>query len=162
MHTSHNPAETIDLQPESAPKSHMEVNLAVADEDIWKCFLVLQALRPHLEKETYLQRIRSQQAQGYQLAFVGDSSTAFSAMGFRIMEMLYCGKFIYIDDLSTLPECRGKGYAGRLLDWVVQLAKEQGIGQIHLDSGHHRHTAHRLYLNKQFNIISHHFMREVK
>jgi GNAT superfamily N-acetyltransferase len=143
-------------------KSHLlKVTLATTDEDIEKCFLVLQALRPHLQKDMYLQRIRSQQAQGYQLAFVGNESLAFSAIGFRMMEMLYCGRFIYIDDVSTLPEHRGKGYAGQLLDWVVELAKENNIGQIHLDSGHQRHTAHRLYLNKKFNIISHHFMREV-
>lgn len=45
-------------------------------------------------------------------------STAF--VGYRTMNMLGTAKIIDIDDLSTLPEYRGKGYAGGLLKYVEQ------------------------------------------
>jgi ribosomal protein S18 acetylase RimI-like enzyme len=37
------------------------------------------------------------------------------------------GKHFYIDDLSTLPESRGKGYGGMLLDHVIELAKKKDM-----------------------------------
>ena len=80
-----------------------------------------------------------------------------SVAGFRFTEHLFGGLSLYIDDLSTLPEHRGKGYAGALLDHLVALARARGCEQVHLDSGHHRHDAHRLYLNQGFRISSHHF-----
>ena len=77
------------------------------------------------------------------------------------MQMLYSGEIIYIDDLSTLPEYRGKGYAGTLLDYLHKLAAENGKRAVHLDSGYHRNDAHRLYLNKGYKIASHHFAKEL-
>jgi hypothetical protein len=55
----------------------------------------------------------------------------------------------------------GKGYAGALLDWVFEKAKELGCQQIHLDSGYQRHAAHRLYLNKKMKMVCHHFSKEI-
>jgi GNAT superfamily N-acetyltransferase len=75
------------------------------------------------------------------------------------MQLLYSGKTLYIDDLSTLPEGRGKGYASALLDYVIAEARTLGCTCVTLDSGHNpaRYDAHRLYLSKRFNIVSHHF-----
>jgi GNAT superfamily N-acetyltransferase len=75
---------------------------------------------------------------------------------------LYNGKHIYIDDLSTLPEYRGKGYAGLLLDYVESEAIVKGYQAVTLDSGHHRAAAHRLYMNKGFTIVAHHFSKTLK
>ena len=82
-----------------------------------------------------------------------------AAIGYRIMNLLYSGKTLYIDDLSTLPEGRAKGYAGALLDFVIDEARKAGCSCVTLDSGHSpaRYDAHRLYLKKRFNIVSHHF-----
>jgi hypothetical protein len=48
------------------------------------------------------------------------------------------------------------------LDYVLEEAKKQELQSIHLDSGHQRHDAHRLYLNFGFSITSHHFAMELK
>ncbi len=122
-----------------------------------KCWLALYALRPHLLENELVEKIKGFQSRGYQLAFIEENGLAASIAGFRLTEHLAWGKTLYIDDLSTLPEYRGKGYGGHLLDWLFDFAKAQGCDQVHLDSGHHRHDAHRLYLNKGFRINSHHF-----
>ncbi|MBS1936158.1 MAG: GNAT family N-acetyltransferase, partial [Bacteroidetes bacterium] len=83
------------------------------------------------------------------------------ATGFRYLQFLYNGKHIYIDDLATLPSSRGKGYAGELLDYVINLAKEKGYKCVTLDSGYQRFDAHRLYLNKGFTLNCHHFSKNV-
>lgn len=139
----------------------MNVKTAKTDTDILKCWLVLKELRPHLEEDKFLARIKEMFTEGYQLAFIEENGKAVAAIGFRYENFLHCGKHFYIDDLSTLPEARGKGYGGMLLDHVAALAKEKGFGLITLDSGHHRFTAHRLYLNKGFEIKSHHFVKNL-
>lgn len=136
------------------------------DADILLAWPAVYALRPHLHHADYLTQVRAQMAEdGYRMigAFVEENGveviTAFS--GFRNMYKLSSGPGIYIDDLSTLPTHRGKGYAGALLDHIHALAKAEGKTNVQLDSGHHRKDAHRLYLNKGYVISAHHFTREV-
>jgi GNAT superfamily N-acetyltransferase len=99
--------------------------------------------------------------EGYTLAFVEENGLAAAAIGFRYQQKLFDGKQIYVDDLTTLPEHRGKGYGGLLLDHVFELAKARGYAHVSLDSGPSRHDAHRLYLNKGFRIASMHFLKAV-
>jgi GNAT superfamily N-acetyltransferase len=142
----------------------MKILTANDDASIGQCFDVMHALRPHLKKESFNDVIKKMMVAGYQLIFVEENGKAVCAAGFRFTELLAWGKAIYIDDLSTLPEARGKGYASALLDYIFQLAKEKDCDQVHLDSGcfEARYDAHRLYLKKGFNITSHHFAKKMK
>jgi len=141
----------------------MTISIAHSDADIRRCLPAMLALRSHLTDEQALEQIRIQQSEDrFVLAFVdeGDPEKPSPAVvGYRFMNVLYSGKTIYIDDLSTLPEARGKGYASALLDFVIEQASQNGCQCVSLDSGQNpaRYDAHRLYLNKRFNIVSHHF-----
>ena len=137
----------------------MQIKLAASAADIQKCFDVLLELRPHLVQEIFVSTIQEMLAEGYTLAFIEEEGKAVAAVGFRYLQFLYNGKHIYIDDLSTLPSFRGKGYAGKLLDFVVNTAKEKGYKAVTLDSGYQRLDAHRLYLNKGFTLNCHHFSK---
>ena len=139
----------------------MEIQLARTDQQILKCWEVMYALRPHLQKENFLPLIKEMMADGYQIAFLEENGKAISAIGFRYMQMLYNGKQFYIDDLSTLPAARGRGFGGELLQFVEDLAREKGYQMITLDSGYQRYDAHRLYLNKGFRIDCHHLTKKL-
>jgi GNAT superfamily N-acetyltransferase len=133
-----------------------EIFTANSDEEILACFSVFNLLRPHLRQESFLTQIRRQQAQGFQIVAIRIDSVVRSAIGFREAEYLIWGKIIYIDDLVTSDDARGKGLAGQLLDWVVDYAKTKALTGVHLDTGYARHVAHRFYLNKGFQIACHH------
>ena len=137
----------------------MEIKIAVTDADILKCWEVLFALRPHLKKENFLRDVRTTLDDNRILIFIEEDGIAVAASVFEWGYNLYRGKYIYIDDLSTLPQARRKGYASKLLDWIFKYAIEKQIVHVHLDSGSNegRYDAHRLYLNKGFNITSFHF-----
>jgi GNAT superfamily N-acetyltransferase len=139
----------------------MEIKIAHTEEDILKCREVLKALRPHLEDESYVPLLKEMIEEGYQLAYIEEDNKAVAAIGFRYLQFLFNGKHFYIDDLSTLPECRGKGYGGQLLTFVEEKARAAGYKVITLDSGYHRTDAHRLYLNKGFTLSSHHFSKKI-
>ncbi len=141
----------------------MTPTIAQSDSDIRRCIPAMLALRQHLTPEQAFDQIRLQQEEdGFVLAFMNDGSgsePAPAVAGYRYMTLLYSGKTLYIDDLSTLPSARGKGYATALLDFVIDQARIAGCQCVSLDSGQNpaRYDAHRLYMNKGFNITSHHF-----
>ena len=140
----------------------MEIKRAKEKEDFLKCREVVYELRPHLDEEQYLTLILYMLDEGYKLIYIEENGKGVSFCGYRVTTMLHRGRSIYIDDLCTLPEARGKGYGKALLDYVLKEANKEELQSIHLDSGHHRHDAHRLYLNFGFKITSHHFAIDLK
>lgn len=141
----------------------MNIKLLETDTEILESFHVMKVLRPHLVQEDYLEKVRRQQDNdGYSLlAAIDDNGEIGALAGFRIAEFMDWGKILYIDDLITDPDKKRKGFAGALLDWLDAEAREAGCDEIHLDTGHQRHDAHRLYLNKGFTLSSHHMSKKL-
>ena len=142
----------------------MTIETVQNDADILKCRGAIQALRPLLTDDIYTDAVKQTLADNRQIIFIEDGSPDAAAVAvFETGYNLFRGKYIYIDDLSTLPAQRGKGYAGMLLDWIAEYARNEGFNEIHLDSGVNaaRTDAHRLYLNKRFQVASLHFVAKV-
>jgi GNAT superfamily N-acetyltransferase len=131
-------------------------------------FPAMQALRPHYEnEESFVERVDDvQRTEGYRLVGVFEDETqhAVAVAGFRIGHMLAWGRFLYVDDLSTLPEARRRGYGRQLLEWLTEEARRLGCEQLHLDSGvgPDRTEAHRLYFNAGLAISSFHFAKRLQ
>ena len=100
---------------------------------------------------------------GYRLAgvFDTDPETAVSVIGFREAWSTAWGHHLYVDDVSTVPDARGRGHADALMRWVIAEAQRLNCEAIHLDSGvgADRAAAHRLYMRNHFAITAHHFGR---
>jgi GNAT superfamily N-acetyltransferase len=101
--------------------------------------------------------------EGFRLiaSFVLGREDAVAVGGFRFLHTMAWGKILYVDDLVTLPEFRSGGHGHLLLEWLLEEAKRLDCEQLHLDSGHHRHGAHRFYLNHGLQIDAHHFSRKL-
>jgi GNAT superfamily N-acetyltransferase len=126
----------------------------------------LRELRPQVgDERSFVERVRRQIGQGYRLigAFDGEHDHAVSVAGFRVDEKLAWGRHVYIDDLSTLPEGRGRGGATAVLRWIDALAVAEGITEVHLDSGvqPERQAAHALYFREGHRISSYHFQKSL-
>jgi hypothetical protein len=75
------------------------VTLAVTDDAIEKCYQVMAELRPPVQQQEFLQRVkRHAETANYQLAYLTDGEVKAVA-GFRISECLAWGTFLYVDDL---------------------------------------------------------------
>lgn len=135
----------------------MDIKLAETETEIERCFPVLVQLRPHHSLESYRAAVVRQWQQGYRLAYVEDAGAICAVAGFRIDEMLYRGRALYVDDLVTAAERRSQGYGGRLFDWLVTYARTQNCKELHLDSGVQRAAAHRFYFRKRMTISAYHF-----
>ncbi len=137
----------------------LEIQLAQSDGEISECFSVISELRPHITADEFLSRIRQQQNQGFQMAFVRDSAadSIVCVAGFRFGLNLAWGKFLYVDDLVTASSARSTGCGKAMIQWLKELARSESCDQFHLDSGTQRKDAHRFYEREGLTITSYHF-----
>jgi GNAT superfamily N-acetyltransferase len=133
----------------------------VSDEEITSTFPVMRQLRTHLDENEYLEKIKRMQRSGYRLAAATEGGEVRCVAGFRIVEFLAYGKFLYVDDLVTAEDARSAGHGERVLDWLAGVAREEGCGSLQLDSGVQRHEAHRFYFRKGMSISSYHFSKSL-
>jgi len=133
--------------------------------DTAQAFEAMRQLRTHHTDEAeFVRRVdEGQRPEGYRLvgAFEGDRCRAVA--GFRVICNLALGDTVYVDDLSTHPDGRRRGYARALLEWCVEEARRLGCSHLHLDSAveANRLDAHRLYFNAGMRITSYHFAKRV-
>jgi GNAT superfamily N-acetyltransferase len=140
------------------------VKIAERDADIRRCFAVMRQLRPHLHDEAdFLVRARRQMGhERWQLIYVEDDSGVVAAVsGFRILECLSSGKTLYVDDLVTAEDRRGKRYGETLMAWMEQRARDEGCETFSLDSGTQRTGAHKFYFRLGLPITSFHFAKKL-
>ncbi len=133
------------------------IAIAGTDQEIDLCYPVMAELRPAYTQESFRKRVRLQQASSFELVMLTDGGDARACAGIRIIENLAWGRFLYVDDLVTAAVFRSCGYGDALMDWLVDYARANGCGQLHLDSGVQRFEAHRFYLRKRLLITCHHF-----
>ena len=120
----------------------MEFRELTTDQEILAAFLLMSQLRDRIREDTFLAEVRREQAEGYRLCggFEGDRLVALA--GVRQTHTLARGEHLFVDDLVTLAEERGKGHGKALLAWLAARAGAEGIRRIHLDS---RSTARGFY-----------------
>jgi GNAT superfamily N-acetyltransferase len=130
---------------------------ATTDAEIADCYEVMAELRPHVPRERFLPLVKSMHADGYRLACIREGGRVVAVAGYRISTNLFYGRNLYVDDLVTAGPERSKGHGKALLDWLKQLALDEGCDAFHLDSGVQRKRAHQFYLREGLELSSHHF-----
>ena len=137
----------------------MHLALATTDAEIAATFEVMAQLRPHLARDAYVPLIRRLMAaeRFHLLAAIDDDGAVRAVAGYRYMEMLYCGRMMYIDDLVTDERTRSHGYGKALLVWLRREARDAGCTEVQLISRVTREQAHRFYVREGFGIEAFHF-----
>lgn len=142
-----------------------EIKIVVAQtqDQIRKCFPVMRELRTHIpDEQDFIDRVLRQQKQGYQLAFLEAGGEICALAGYRLLESLFSGKNLYVDDLVTRERDRSRGFGAQLLDWLILQARQHGCETLELDSGVQRFDAHRFYFSKRMSISSYHFRIKIE
>lgn len=121
--------------------SHVE-----SDEDYHASYPVMRELRPNLvDADAFMVQARRQGEQGYRLLAAWQDGQVKALAGYRILENLMNGRFLYVDDLVTTESSRGHGLGGKMIDALRQEAKRQGCVNFVLDTGMHMPLAQRFY-----------------
>ena len=142
----------------------MSIIRELGEQETYVAYPALLELRPHIGSlDACVRQVYQQRSKGYQLvgAFEDGIEDAAAIAGFRTLHSLAWGYYLYVDDLGTRAAFRNRGFAALLMRWLIEEAQQLGCVQFHLDSGVHRHDAHRLYLNQRMHISAYHFERFV-
>jgi GNAT superfamily N-acetyltransferase len=135
----------------------LEVRKVASAADLAAVYPVVRQLRPHLSEEAFIAQAERQFAGGYEAAGGFQDGRAVSFAGYRVIETLFSGLHMYVDDLVTDETCRSTGCGAAMMNWLVAEAKNRGCQCLELDSGTHRHAAHRFYFRHGMHISSFHF-----
>jgi GNAT superfamily N-acetyltransferase len=150
---------------EGSPKAEVREVAAADTARTYAAFCVLREGRPVMATVgSFTEWVNHhQRPEGYRVvaAFLPGEANAVAAAGFRILHQLSKARFLYVDDLVTLPSHRSNGFAGMVFDSLVEEARRLGCEQLHLDSGHQRFDAHRFYLKRGMIMNAHHFSMNV-
>lgn len=131
----------------------LHIEHAVSDEQIAATFDVMRQLRPNIERARYVSLIRDLMASDHlKLLALTDDNVVRAVASYRIMNMIYCGRLLYVDDLVTDERVRSKGYGSQLIARLRAEAEALGCAEIQLISRTIREQAHRFYFREGFGI----------
>lgn len=131
----------------------MTIERAETDEQIAATYDVMHQLRPNLDREAYLPLVRGMMdSDGYRLAAVVEDGEVRAVAGYRFMNMLYCGRLLYVDDIVSDERARSRGYGKALMDWLKDEARREGCAELQLISRTIREQAHRFYFREGLGI----------
>jgi GNAT superfamily N-acetyltransferase len=120
----------------------MEFRELITDREIQEAFPLMASLRDRIREDTFLAEVRRQQIEGYRLFAASEGGRLLALAGVRRTHTLNRGEHLFVDDLVTVAEERGKGRGKALMSWLAANAGRQGVRRIHLDS---RSTAKDFY-----------------
>jgi GNAT superfamily N-acetyltransferase len=137
--------------------SEHSIRLARGRAEIDRCYPVMRQLRTALSAEEFVSRVELQQSEGYRLAYLEHEGAVVALAGFRVMNVLWSGKTMYVDDLVTDEAMRSRGFGEAMIAWLVAQARNEGCKTFSLDSGTHRQAAHAFYFRVGLRISDFHF-----
>jgi GNAT superfamily N-acetyltransferase len=139
-----------------------QVRDAHGEDDVRRCWPVFRELRPDISsEESFIERWKRQRDEGYRVAFIEEDGDVRAVAGFRIVNTMAWGRCIYLDDLAVHVQRHGVGIGTAILNFVQEEARRTGCESVQLDTGYHRHKAHRAYLRNGFTLDSHHVQWKV-
>ena len=112
----------------------MTIHQLRSDDEITAAFPLMRQLRDRLHAATFLQEVRRQQAQGYELIGGFADGRLVALAGVRRTHTLSRGEHLFIDDLVTDVGLQSRGYGSALVRWLAVHAAAEGIPRLHLDS----------------------------
>jgi GNAT superfamily N-acetyltransferase len=126
--------------------SKVVIRHAASSEDLAACFPVIVQLRPFLgDAIEWQERVSSMGRAGYRVLAAWDGECAVAVAGYRVMENLIHGRFVYVDDLVTADGRRGEGLGALLLEEISRIGVEARCRRLVLDTAAANTSARRFY-----------------
>ncbi len=129
----------------------MEIRELRTDAEVAAAFPLMSSLRDRIRAGTFLAEVRRQQIEGYRLFGGFDGERLVCLAGVRRSHTLSRGEHLFVDDLVTLEEARGKGRGAEMLRWLAGRARAESLGRIYLDS---RATARGFYEKQGYTALT--------
>ena len=118
-----------------------------SEKDLRAVYPVLKELRKGLSLKNFLQLYAQARSKNdYQMQMAFDNERILGLMGYRILFDFLHGKHLYIDDLVTTERERSKGLGAAFLQLAIQIARENGCGNLRLSTGIENELGKKFYV----------------
>ncbi|SEA64868.1 GNAT family N-acetyltransferase [Paraburkholderia sartisoli] len=122
-------------------------------------FALMRELRPHLtDPIAFGEQLARQYMHGYRLLGACMGEQIVGLIGYREMENLLYGRFVYVDDLVIDTGERQRGLGATLVTAVRNEATRLGCQHLVLDTGLHMALAQRFYFRQGLLARGMHFV----
>ncbi|MBK5414727.1 GNAT family N-acetyltransferase [Pseudomonas sp. TH31] len=126
-------------------------------------FDLMRVLRSHVANQaTYVAQLVRQTQQGYRLMAAWGGEHIVGLAGYRELENLLYGRFIYVDDLVVSPDLQHSGLGAWLLSAVREEAMQRSCDHFVLDTGLHMPLAQRFYFRQGLLARGMHFTQSLR
>lgn len=131
-------------------------------EEIRGIYPFIRQLNPDMAESTFHERLTQMLERGYNCAAAfDDSGTCLGISGFWVMCRFWCGKHIDIDNVVIDERFRNRGVGKRLIGWIEDWARKQGLSFAVLDSYTSNMDSHRFYFREGYVIRGFHFTKDL-
>jgi GNAT superfamily N-acetyltransferase len=130
-------------------------------EEMFAAFDVLSNMYPDMNRAEYEAVLPERVKNGYRMVGVFDGDTCVCSAGFWISYRFYCGKFIQLDNMVTVPDARSKGVGKLVVDFIKSLGKSESCQKVLIDTYVENYSAHRFFLREGFIIRGYHLNYEI-
>ena len=126
----------------------MNIRELTTEDDFRAAYDVMHELRTDVDEDEYLELLAEMRPRGYRLIAAEEDGRIVALAGIGQGVNFYYRRYIWVYDLITSESVRSQGYGLALLEYLEELAREEGCQTLALASGLQRVDAHRFYLDK--------------
>jgi GNAT superfamily N-acetyltransferase len=143
----------------------MTINFCeITDKEVMlKTYPLINATYEHLNYKTFESAIIEMiQYNNYKMLIAYDGEIMAGITGFWISRMLYCGRYLQLNNLIVDKKYRNKGIGRAIINHMENLAIKFDCNKIVLDSYVENKKSHSLYFDLNYYIRGFHFMKDLK
>lgn len=134
---------------------------ARSDADYHRAFPIIQQLLPHLDMQTYAQRIFVARATGYRVFVAELGHEMVGMIGLISNHNLHDGFTTYIEHVVVDQKHHGKGYGTKLIKFAESRAREEGCKLIELDTDIGADQAEGLYMKNGYVVVGKYYQKNI-
>jgi len=128
------------------PSEPIDLRHAASRDELAACYHVVVGLRPFLkDADEWCERAEAMANAGYRVLAAWRQNQVVAVAGYRVNENLIHGRFLYVDDLVTAPDDRGKGLGACLLKELIRIGVNENCRRLVLDTAAANTNARRFY-----------------
>lgn len=120
-------------------------------EELRAAYPLMQALRTTLAERDFLALLGEMLPTGYRLYARREEGRVLALAGVEVRTNLYWHRHLFVHDLVVAEDERGRGLGSALLEFLEELARDEGCVVLALASGFSREAAHRLYERRGYD-----------
>ncbi|PZP54423.1 MAG: hypothetical protein DI586_10010 [Micavibrio aeruginosavorus] len=139
----------------------LTIREARSDADYHHAFPIVKQLLPHLDMQTYAQRMFVARATGYRVyvAELGDEMVGM--IGIISNHNLHDGFTTYIEHVVVDEKHHGNGYGTKLIKFAENKSREEGCKLIELDTDIGAEGAENLYAKNGYVVVGKYYQKNI-